>query len=91
MSSAENGAAASAGNKFMAPRYHLLLPHKEKFSPANAGAVCPPSPKQWLAQSARAALPDSSVRFNFFLKYVLLPIAQSLYCALEKSYPRKAP
>ena len=39
MSSAENGAAASAGNKFMAPRYHLLLPHKERFSPANAGAV----------------------------------------------------
>lgn len=39
MSPAEHDPSASAGKHNGTMRYHLLLPHKEKFSPANAGAV----------------------------------------------------
>ena len=39
MSTAEHDPSVSAGKHTGTPRYHLLLPHKEKFSPANAGAV----------------------------------------------------
>ena len=39
MSPAEPDPSVPAGKHTGTPRYHLLLPHKEKFSPANAGAV----------------------------------------------------